>query len=185
MKEANGVRGPAKDNKNNKLFSFLCAGLVSLWRNGLWAGTANQARQHKEKGSEMKEEKSINGAGLNSTNPFQLHLIDFFSSPPGNPINKWKIFSLLMDEGRQRKQGGNQFSSINQISFDWMRENCGRSSWRHQQIKLMKLIFFVGLACRFRHTAGQPIQFLNQFSWRWKRIDGNWLVTAPLSLLNN
>ena len=32
---------------------------------------------------------------------------------------------------------------------------------------------------RFRHTAGQPIQFLNQFSWRWKRIDGNWLVTAP------
>ena len=33
------------------------------------------------KKSELKEEKSINGAGLNSTNPIQLHLIDFFSSP--------------------------------------------------------------------------------------------------------
>ena len=38
----------------------------------------------------------------------ELHLIDFFSSPPVNPINKWKIFSLLMDEGRQ----GGQLSSI-------------------------------------------------------------------------
>ena len=68
----------------------------------------------------------------------------------------WKTFCFSMKLAK-RKMGGNQFSSINQISFDWMRENCGRSSWRHQQIKLMKLIFFVGLACRFRH-----IQQINQ-----------------------
>ena len=89
----------------------------------------------------------------------------------------WKgIVRLMESMSEEREQ--RQSTSL----FFWKKKSLlivGRSSWRHQQIKLMKLIFFVGLACRFRHTAGQPIQFLNQFSWRWKRIDGNWLVTAP------
>ena len=76
----------------------------------------------KRRKSWLKEWKSINGAGLNSTNPIQLHLIDFFHSPAAS-INETKQFVWveLMKQGKA--QWTKQIISFNQFTnlMNWWR----------------------------------------------------------------
>ena len=110
-------------------------------------------------------------------NFFWMERVRPAAQPNKNKFNEFILIWVKQSWGNKQIQSTiHLFKEKNE--FVWF-EFDGRSSWRHQQIKLMKLIFFVGLACRFRHTAGQPNQTINEIQWRWIEFHVVWLVTAP------